>query len=77
MENKTYTATVTELKDGGLAIPLHASCFEVLDLQEGDRVKYTPIGDGFSISKWDGQLELFFDVEEMLGEIVEMEKKHG
>lgn len=74
---KTYTTEVAELPDGGLALPLNDECFAELDLQEGDKVKYTPIDNGYVISKWDGQLDLFFDVESHLGEVIDMEKTNG
>lgn len=75
-ENMSYTVNLEEDNSGNLVIPLSPACYKELDLQEGDMVKYTPRDDGsVVVTKWDRQLDLFYNVDDYLGEVITYEKE--
>ena len=69
------TTTTVILKNNTL--PLNDEIWNSLDLQVGDMVKFTPVAEGFALTKWDGQLDLFEDVTQYVSEVFEMENENG
>lgn len=80
MDDQNQTQTVTLIKDGDdVIMPLPAETMQGLDLQVGDYVKFTTNEHegSLTMTKWDGQLELFDDVTKRISKIVEMEEQNG
>lgn len=78
MENQTHTVTLT--KDGDDTIlPLPQETLKAMNLEIGDWVLFTANKHegSLTMSKWDGQLDLFDDVTKRISRVVEMEENNG
>lgn len=76
MGDQTHTVTLT--KDGDDTIlPLPPETLTSMNLNIGDYVLFTvnQHEGSLTMSKWDGQLDLFEDVTQRISKIVEMEEK--
>ena len=78
MENQTQTVTLT--KDGDdVIMPLAAETLQGMNLEVADWVLFTANEHegSLTMTKWDGQLDLFDDVTKRISRVVEMEENNG
>lgn len=80
MTENQDTQTVTLTKDGDdVIMPLPSETLKGMDLEVGDWVLFTANEHegSLTMSRWDGQLDLFEDVTKRISKVVEMEENNG